>query len=65
MDPVVDPKRRQAIKSIVVLPTISKQISHHRNLNDQCHKLLAKKKENTKRSLNCFLQNQMIMPKIF
>jgi hypothetical protein len=37
MDPVVDPKRRQAIKNTMVLPTISKQISHHRNLNDVVH----------------------------
>ena len=32
----MDPKRRrQAINSTVVLPTNSKQISHHRNLNEQ------------------------------
>ena len=37
MDPVVDPKRRQTLKSTVtvVLPTCSEQISHHRNLIDQ------------------------------
>ena len=36
MDPVVDPKRRrQAVNSTVVLPTNYKQISHHRNLNEQ------------------------------
>jgi hypothetical protein len=34
MDPVVDPKHRQAIENIVVLPIISKQNSHHINLND-------------------------------
>jgi hypothetical protein len=30
----VDLKRRQAIENIVVLPIISKQNSHHKNLND-------------------------------
>ena len=36
MDLVVDPKRRrQVVNNTVVLLTDSKQISHHRNLNDQ------------------------------
>jgi hypothetical protein len=32
----MDPKRRrQAVNNIVVLPTYSEEISHHRNLNER------------------------------
>jgi hypothetical protein len=34
MDPTMDLKRRQAIENTVVLLIISKQNTHHKNIND-------------------------------